>query len=142
MARSKLVVDYKFDFHLFGLICDLKEYRLAWLLNRQLGIHLIKQKDIEYEFLNDEKILVSNYLFETDNAQFRLLKNKSENKNPERIAYLLPELHKFDFFIIKHGILDGKEDVNFFSRIRDIDEIQYITSFDISKIKSKENLIF
>ncbi len=142
MARSKLIIDYEFDFKLFGLICSLKEYRLAWLLNQQLGIHLIKKKDIVHEFLNNEKILVSNYLFETENAQFRLLKNRSENKNSERFAYLLPELHKFDFFIMKYGVLDGKEDENFLSRIKEINEIQYITSFDISKIKSRENLIF
>jgi hypothetical protein len=142
MASGKLVIDYKFDFHLYGLISDLKEYRLAWLLNQQLGIHLIKQDDIVHEFLNNEKIMVSNFLFETENAQFRLLKNKSENKNQERLAYLLPELHKFDFFIVKHGILDGREDSDFLSRIKEIDEIQYITSFDISKIKSRDNLIF
>lgn len=142
MARSKLVIDYEFDFKLFGLICNVKEYRLAWLLNQQLGIHLIKKKDIVHEFLNNEKILLSNYLFETENAQLRLLRNRSENKNSERLGYLLPELHKFDFFIMKYGVLDGKEDTNFLLRIKEIKEIQYITSFDISKIKSRENLIF
>lgn len=142
MGRSKLVIDYEFDFTLFALICSIKEYRLAWLLNQKLGIHLVKKKDIAQEFLNDQRILISNYLYETENTQFRLLKNRSENKNQGGMAYLLPELHKFDFFIVKYGVLDGKEDANFLSRIKEINEIQYITFFDIRKIKSRENLIF
>lgn len=142
MPRNKLIIDYAFDFSLYGLISSMKEYRLAWFLNQKLGIHLIKRKDIVQEYLNNERFLVSNFIFKTQNSEFRLLKNRSENKNSERLVYLLPELHKFDFFIMKFGVLDGIEDMDFLTRIKEIEGIQYVTSFDISKIKSRENLIF
>lgn len=142
MAKSRLRVDYDYDFELWGLIADLKAHRLAWLLNNRLQIHLIRQEDIVHEFINNERLTISNFLFATENARFLLLKNRAENKNSERLAYLLPELHKFDFFIMKQGMLDGKEDKGLMSRIRDIQEIQYITAFDSSKLKSRENLIF
>ena len=142
MSRNKLIVNYDFDFNLYGLISSMKEYRLAWLLNKQLGIHLIKKKDIVQEYLNQDRFLVSNFVHKTENSEIRLLKNRSENKNSESLVYLLPELHKFDFFIMKFGALDGKEDSEFLTRTKEIDGIQYITSFDITKIKSRENLIF
>jgi hypothetical protein len=142
MPRNKLVVDYEYDFSLYGLISSMKEYRLAWFLNQKLGIHLVKKKDIVQEYLNNERFLVSNFAFKTENSEFRLLKNRSENKNSERLVYLLPELHKFDFFIMKFGALDGLDDADFLPRIKEIEGVQYITSFDIGKIKSRENLIF
>ena len=142
MVRNRLVVDYTYDFELFGIISHLKEYRLAWLLNNQLKIHLVKQNDIIHEFIDAETIYVSNYLYETENTQLRLLRNKSENKNSEKSAFLLPELHKFDFFIMKNGVIDGKDDLGFLVKLKEIEEIQYVTSFNISKLKSRENLIF
>ncbi len=142
MARNKLVIDYSYDFLLYGLISHLKEYKLAWSLNNQLNIHLIKQKDIIHEFINQEKMYVSNYLYETENTQLRLLRNKSENKNSVKSAYLLPELHKFDFFIMKNGRIDGKDDLGFISKLKEIEAIQYVTLINISKLKSRENLIF
>jgi hypothetical protein len=142
MAKNRLQAEIDYNFNLYGLITDVKAHRLAWLLNHHLHIHLIKQKDIVHEFINKEIVTISNFLFRTENAQFRLLKNKSENKNSERSAFLLPELHKFDFFILKEGVLDGKQDEGFYRKIKNIVEIQYITSFDLKKLKSKENLIF
>ena len=142
MPKNKLIINYSFDFELFGIISTIKEYKLAWLINKHLDFHLIKEKDIVYEFINLDKIVISNYLYETENVSIRLLKNKSENKNSEKIGYLIPELLKFDFFIMKDGDIDGRGDRNFLSKLQDINEIQYITSLDIGKLKSKENLIF
>lgn len=142
MVKSRLDIAYEFDFILFGLITLAKEYKLAWLLNNHLGIHLIKQKDIQYDLIGSNPLIVSNYLYETENTQFRLVKNKSDSKNAGRMIHLLPELHKFDFFIMKKGTLDGKEDSGFLFRLRQIEEIQYATQFDIQKLKSRENLIF
>ncbi len=142
MAKSRLQVDYSYDFELMGIISNLKAYRLAWLLNQKLNIHLVKQGDIIHEFINNEQVTISNYLYETENAQFRLLKNKSENKNSGRLAFLLPELHKFDFFIMKKGVLDGRQDEGLLNKLRLMEDIQYITLFTIEDLKSRENLIF
>jgi len=142
MPKNKLIINYNFDFELFGIISTIKEYKLAWLINKHLGFHLVKEKDIAYEFINLDNLIVSNYLYETENVSLRLLKNKSENKNSEKIGYLIPELHKFDFLIMKNGAIDGIEDKDLLSRMQNIEEIQYITSLDINKLKSKENLIF
>ncbi len=142
MAKNRLIVDYQYDFEIYGIISPAKEYRLAWLLNNHLKIHLVKNEDIVHNFVNREDLRISNYIYETENMTFRLLKNKSENKTDDKLDFLIPELHKFDFFIMKNGLLDGKADSGFLSAIKQIPGIHYITGFDIEKIKSKENLIF
>ena len=142
MAKTKLVINYEFDFELFGIISTEKEYKLAWLINNRLHIHLVKNEDIKLEFLKTDNLSISNYFFSTENAEFRLLKNKSENKNTGRMGYLLPELSKFDFLILKKGSLDGMFDKHFMNEIKHIKEIQYVTKLNIDNLKSKENLIF
>ncbi len=142
MPKNKLIINYNFDFELFGIISTIKEYKLAWLINKHLGFHLVKEKDIIHEFINLDNLIISNYLDEAENVSFRLLKNKSENKNSDKIGYLIPELFKFDFFIMKNGEIGGKGDKDVLSHLQGIREIQYVTSLDIKKLKSKENLIF
>ena len=47
MKRTKLVIDYEYDFNLIGIISTAKGYKLAWELNQALGIHLVKQSEKE-----------------------------------------------------------------------------------------------
>ena len=50
MKKKKLVVDYEIDFDLFGLISTVKDYKLAWLLNKHLSIHLTREEDLSITF--------------------------------------------------------------------------------------------
>ena len=53
MKKSKLIIDYQFDFELFGVIATVKGYKLAWEINQELGIQLIKQPDLVVGFKNN-----------------------------------------------------------------------------------------
>jgi hypothetical protein len=142
MAKNKLIIEYEYDFDLYGIISLTRAYKLAWLINQHLGVHLVKEDDIHFSFLNNEKLVISNYLFETEHAQFRLLKNKSEERTSDKMGFLIPELNKFDYLIMKNGIIGDYSDSELINKIQKIKEIQYIVSLDIEKLKSKENLIF
>jgi hypothetical protein len=142
MAKNKLIVEYEYDFDLYGIISPSRDYKLAWLINQGLSIHLVKEADIEISFINNEKLVISNYLYKTEHTQLRLLKNKSEDRTTDKMNYLIPELNRFDYFIMKNGILDDHGDAELINQIQKIKEIQYITALDIKKLKSKENLIF
>ena len=55
MRKSKLIIEYEYDFNLIGLISTAKGYKLAWELNQALGIHLVKQiKSRSSRLLPDE----------------------------------------------------------------------------------------
>ena len=56
MSTTKLVIDYEYDFDLYGIVAPIKEYKLAWLLNKEFGWNLCKRKDLELDFLNDGKL--------------------------------------------------------------------------------------
>jgi len=142
MVKNKLIIEYEYDFDLYGIISTAKAYKLAWLVNQQLDLHLIKEEDINFSFLNEEKLVISNYLYRTEHSNFRLLKNRSEENTPDKMGYLLPELNKFDYFIMKNGIINDYNNSELLSHLQKIKEIQYIVALDINKIKSRENLIF
>ena len=142
MAKNKLIIEYEYDFSLFGINSISKDYRLAWLINKYLDLHLRKEEDIKISFLNDENLVISNYLYETEHAQLRMLKNKSEDRKSDKMSYLIPELNKFDYLIMKNGRIGDLSDQELLREIQKIREVQYIVALDINKLKSKENLIF
>jgi hypothetical protein len=142
MVKNRLIVEYEYNFDLYGIISVARDYKLAWLINQALDLHLVKVKDVEISFISKQKLVISNYLYETEHTQLRLLKNKSEVKESDKMNYLIPELNRFDYFIMKTGALGDYSDSDLINRIQNIKEIQYIVNLDIEMLKSKENLIF
>ena len=76
MKKNKLNLTYEFDFELAGIVCNQKEYKLAWYLNAALNCDLIKQPDIRIEFSNKSSLIISNFKYETEFTELVLLKNK------------------------------------------------------------------
>lgn len=142
MKKLRLENDIPYDFSLIGITCTLREYRLAWELNKLLEIQLNKEKDIEIEFLKNQNLVISNFLFETENSQLRLLKNKSPNEVVIQSAYLLPELREFDYFIMFRGFEDAFSASALRNKIAGIKGVHYTKEFSLEKLKSRENLIF
>ena len=141
MRKSKLFIEYDYNFDLAGIISQAKDYKLAWSINQILNIHLVKGPDIELEYLDQENVLVSNFIYETENSILRILKNRSDQEN-ETKPLLLPELSDFDFFIMSHDSGDAFDMKEILKSLKTLDIIQYVQLIDVSKLKSKENLIF
>lgn len=142
MKKKKLEAELTFDFSLIGLISSHKEYKLAWYINEALDIKLIKEKDIELEFVKGENLVISNYFYETEHSYIRILKNKSMNDYGDRPAYLVPELNNFDYLILIQGYEDTITLQELKNKISEIPKIQFVQTFPIENLKSRENLIF
>jgi len=142
MKKTKLNSNIMFDFELFGLICTDKEYKLAWLINQALKIRLIKQNDLELDFVGNKKLVIANFFIETENTSIRLLKNKSILSEENNMIYLLSELANFDYFIMAHGYDEQFFENTFKSSLQSIWQISFMQRLDINKIKSKHNLLF
>ncbi|MFC0603556.1 IPExxxVDY family protein [Winogradskyella pulchriflava] len=158
MALHKLLVDDFYDdtYKLIAIHCRLEDYRLAYLLNQNLGLNLErKSEDLDFEYLKS-----SYSIFEWNNeAQYvtwNLISNvckKEEdslystglfqtNEKVLKTFNLVPEYKKVDYFI---KISDEIQNVNeklILNKLQNIPQI--ITSYTVepSQIKSKDHLIF
>ena len=142
MKKRKLNAEIEYDFDLYGLISALKEYKLAWHLNKSFDIQLDKADDIKISFLKSKSLIVSNYLYATEHSSIRLLRNRSADEFETDSLYLLPELKRFDFLLLVRGFEDTYEKAAIKQKVGAISQVQYVQSFDLSEIKSRENLIF
>lgn len=142
MKKNTLDIEYNYDFELFGLSATVREYRLAWEINKACEINLAKDEDIPYELKSGKRVLISTYVFMTENQVLRMLKNKPvEGQNPS-FQFLLPEAKQFDYFLMLEGEGDTVDSEQLKQILSKLPVIQYFTKLDTDKLKSRDNLIF
>ncbi len=148
------------DYHLIALHTPLEDYRLAYFLNKELGIGLYKSKfDIPLQ-IKKVKTSFVRFTFEDEKKViiWDLVQNKNQVENIENInttdlfsnsknsfsssAYLLPEYKKVDFFVKIENTANEIDLDNVISKISKIEAIKLAYSIAKDKIKSKNNLIF
>jgi hypothetical protein len=142
MKNTKLIVEYEYDFDLFGLISSAKDYNLAWHLNNILHLHLCKAEEIEFDFLDKSKIYISNFIFEKEYSSFRLLKNKAVEFHNSTKPYILPECKEYDYLLM---LKDEAEEIvpdDIMNLLKSVPVVQYVNKIDLTNLRSKENLIF
>ena len=142
MKKNKLVARFDFDLSLLAMVSQLKEYKMAWHLNEELGINLIKQPDEIFEFLGDIKLFISNYKYQTEHRIIRLLVNRSLEESTSAKQHLIPELKQFDYLMLMEGAEHHPDAFQIRNRLRALQGIQLVNVVEIDQLKSKENLIF
>jgi hypothetical protein len=143
MKKTRLAANYSYDFTVVGLTSVAREYKLAWWINHVLQVHLKKQNDISIQFLNNNRLVISNYLHQSENSSIRLLKNKSfAGGNDNSSLYLIPELKNIDYLILINDEADAVDIQKVVADLSSIGIIDFVTRIDAEKLKSKENLIF
>ncbi|MEY3563956.1 MAG: hypothetical protein RJA23_126 [Bacteroidota bacterium] len=140
MKKAKLQIEPTFDFELLGIVSPIREYRMAWLVNQELELNLVKVDDLELEFLNSEKLEIAQYFLSLPHGFIQLLKNKALN-SAQQLAYLVPELKNLDYFLLVQDETEQMDLSNFMEKLSRNPLVQSIVRIDISKLKSKENLL-
>ena len=140
MKKAKLQIEPAFDFELLGIVSPIREYRMAWLVNQELELNLVKADDLELEFLNAEKLEIAQYFLSLPHGFIQLLKNKALN-SAQQLAYLVPELKNLDYFLLVQDETEQLDLSNFMEKLSRNPLVQSIVRIDISKLKSKENLL-
>ncbi len=159
MALHKLLVDefYNSSFSLIAVHCRLEDYRLAYLLNKHLGINLVrKRQDLDYKYFaasyaiyeweDKNQMLTWNLVSNICKREEDSLQSSGSLFNVQQSVlktyYLLPEFKKIDFFIKITSDDDLVDELQILNRLKCIPQL--ITSYGINteKIKSKDNLIF
>jgi hypothetical protein len=140
MKKTKLIIDYEFDFELLGLISSAKGYKLAWEINQVLNIQLVKQPDLVVGFKNNEEKSFSFYSYQTQLNRLKMFKNKPSDLDGGKY-FLIPEFPHYDFIILA----DMKEHYThkqLIHSIKSIASIQLAAIIPLDGLKSKSNFIF
>lgn len=144
---------YEEDYSLICIHTTLEDFKLAYLLNKNLGISFQKQRD--NLTIEKQKSSANFSIFSYSNTKYDfdwfLIANISKTENlttsnqlllaTETKTYLIPEKKKVDFFIKICGEIEPNFISNTITKIKTIDQI--ITSYSIDKntLKSKDFLI-
>ena len=121
-----------------GISCHLKDYRLSYLINHQLGYQFIRKDDLITRSFNRKiEAGFSFYQFnDEDNYCFCfLLSNRSEE------FILVPEMKQVDFMMIVDGEIKRSRKEQVLKQIRSIPNV--LTSFEIQvqEIKNHASLL-
>ena len=142
------------EYTLIGIHTTLEDFKLAYLLNKNLGISFYKSKDdLSFEMMNKQtSFSIFNFSNKKYDFEWYLIANSSKRENQtesnellltsETKTYLIPEKKKVDFFIKITGCLAYSFISETIETIKTIDQI--ITSYPIDKntLKSRDFLIF
>ena len=142
------------EYSLIGIHSTLEDYKLAYLLNKNLRTKFYKAKE-DLEFVREKtKVSFSIYNYENNENDFDwfLIANSCRREkisiskdlllSSETKTYLIPEKKKVDFFLKISGIVEYEFVLRTINKIKNIENV--ITAFSIDKntLKSKDFLIF
>lgn len=152
MAKTKLLLEYDYDFLLIGIIARVPDYKLSWSLNRTLEIGLIKEENMELKAeskantngltlgFSEEIISPSFSFYRYENEDTRVLYTLVSNRSMSSL--LIKEEQSVDFFLIIGGMFDEVDLVDLLNNIRGDKTVMTAFEIDPNQLKSKQNLLF
>lgn len=140
MKKSKLVIDYDFDFELAGIVSSAKGYKLAWEINQCLDVRLVRQPDLLVGYRPDEDGSYAHYAQEQNLNRLKLFKNRSLQDN--RAHFLVPEFPRFDYILLYQTQVDEESGTDLKDQLRSIPSIEMIATIPLKSLKSRTNFIF
>ncbi|MCF7567316.1 IPExxxVDY family protein [Sabulilitoribacter arenilitoris] len=161
MAVRKLVLDDVFEEALYTLIaihCTIEDYRLAYLLNKHLGINLVrKPSDLDckkdksaysiFEWKDNKQLTTWNLVSNICKTQETLPQNNQQSlfSTQEYITKtfnLISEYKDVNYFLKIDNDNNFSKEAYILSHILNIPQVVTAFSVDVNQLKSKDNLIF
>ena len=143
------------DYELIAVHSSLDDYKLAYMLNKELGVQLSKNLAYVEIAIPEGKSAFSNYIFddEKNDVVWTLIENKTTiiNSNKQTTSlfeqvditvFLLPEFKKADYLIKIENIDYGFDSESIIEKIQEIKNVTTAYAIDITNLKSKNYLIF
>ncbi|MCF8429932.1 MAG: IPExxxVDY family protein [Bacteroidia bacterium] len=138
MKKYTLDIDNEEESFFYGLICNEKISRLAWLINHAIAIDLVKENSIEwFNDLENENFYFDKFVYidELNHLTYTFFSNYDDNVS------LFTELRAMKYFILITGGLTFFDEKLFLKNMKSINEIQLISKIDQTRLKQKVNLI-
>jgi len=136
--KLSLDIEQEAEISLFGIVCDKKISKLAWLINNTGFYDFEKIEDLDLTGYNPADI--NSYMrMQSVDEENHLTYILVENKNEKR--YLASELKSLNYLLIVKGGVDFFVADECIKSINKIPEIKFISSIEPEKLKSNLSLI-
>jgi len=138
MAKKlKTKIDYFEGYQLIGMVSQLKDYTIAYMLNETLEFDFKKYEDLEIIDTNEKVNNFSWYFSNNDilSAKTFLISNNHGS------AKLIPDKKEMDYFLIFKDFPSDISISNMVTDIRKISNILAVYDFDLDDIKNADILI-
>lgn len=139
LNKKVLKFEIDLDFVLIAITSSLKDYRLCYLINRELQFNFTKTEDLYLDPLHGNSpayFSIYQYNIEDQDTDFFFIANKGSE------GYLIPEMNKTDYLLMIKNYYDTDELEKLVAGLNKIPEIVAAVKVDPKKIKSRENLLF
>ena len=158
LSHKLQLEDVEEDYHLLAIHSPLEDYKIAYFLNKQLGLNLKRARcDVDFNH-GAVQALYPLYVFKepAKYISIYLIKNKfkgankkvisvgslfSEEEFSPQVTFLIPEYKEVDYFLKIEGDLENCEIEGFLSQMALIPNIITTFAVDVNQLKSKNNLI-
>lgn len=140
MAKTVLKLDEneQFDFLLFGIVCQQKDYRLCRELNIKLDVELDRQED--YTVFNNKRMEDQGFscfrYTSPDEDDYLLVANKGTK------GLLVPEQKQMDYFLMVRPGMTKTDVTSIGTALKEIRMVLGVYPLEIKKLKSREYLVF
>ena len=159
MLSHKLMMDDVEDnYHLLAIHSSMEEFKMAFLLNRNLQLRLKRATyDVDFNHGVVQALYpLYSYKESAKNRNFYLIKNKykgavkkvvssgslfSEEEVSPQITYLIPEFNKVDYFLKIEDDLEEDYIQELLNMIGKIPRVITTYTVDANQLRSKNNLI-
>lgn len=135
--RHKLSVSFDEDYCLLGIVSDEPDYRMGWLLNRDLGFSFVKTEDAKvYNSKLNEDQFVSSFLYhdETTMMSYRLISNRCST------GYFLSDMKHIDYLLFIQGEPESSQVSLLMKKMQAIASIRMCVPANLSKIRELDRL--
>jgi hypothetical protein len=123
---------------MMGISCHLRDYRLSYLVNENLGFRLVRLDDLPYLPQGaKEQVSFSLYRWKDDDQYntYYLITNRSED------SLLIPQMKQADFLLLVEGPFKKKQQDDILARLRRIPNVLTAFGIPFSSVKNYENLL-
>ncbi len=140
MKKSRLDIEYTYDFELLGLTSSAKGYRLAWEINKLLGVRLVKQPDLIIQEKQKPSFSYSHFASGGHANRLKLFRNKANESDTSK-HLLVPEFPHLDYILLTEG--EEHMEINRLQELlNNIPSIELVAFIPLAALKSKDNFIF
>lgn len=137
MSKHRLIVEDGYDFLAFGISCHLKDFRVAWHINKIFRFDMVRSSVVVPDRIGHDHSYPSFLHRDPDNhLRYLLLSNNSED------IPLVKSMKQYDYFLLVEGYIDIFDTSHFMDRLSHHEAFLLVQPVDTDPLKKFQYVLF